>query len=229
MLNKISQSCLGSLFIYTFISLLNFGVEVKAETIDIEPKIIQESPTLEKWLQKIPNVLDEINNEPSFNAHLRLGYLYSPSNSDKLGIGVGIDDLFVGKSSLTLTGDYQTSFSGIDYSTGLNAQFYLLPLGYVVNVAPVVGYRSLGINQYNTQGLNLGGRVKLILSRNNSADISFTQTFVNLGNSDEVGISILSTGYAITSNFRISAEIQQENSKVHKDSHVGIFLEWILK
>jgi len=219
----LSSFLVSSLLIFSFIS------SVKAQEVEIDPEIKQESPTLNRWLQEIPNILEDIDNDPSFNTHLRLGYLQFPSNNNISGIEIGIDDLFIGKSSLTLTGDYQTSFQGNINSGGVNLQYYILPLGYVINIAPVVGYRSVNNEQYGTQGVNVGGRIKLILSRNNSADISLTQTFINPGGNDEVGVTILSTGYAVTPSLRLSAEIQQQNSHINKESHVGIFLEWILK
>ena len=44
---------------------------------------------------------------------------------------------------------------------------------------------------------------------------------------DEVGITNLSFGYAITPNMRLSTEIEKQNSRIKKDSQVSILLEWI--
>jgi len=209
--------------------LLNLISSVKAQEVEIDPQIKQDSPTLKRWLEKIPNILEDIDNDPSFNTHLRLGYLQFPSHNNTSGIEIGVDDLFLGKTALTLTGDYETSWIGNINSGGVNLQYYVLPLGYIINIAPVVGYRFVNNEQYGTDGVNVGGRLKLVLSRNNSADISLTQTFINLGGNNEVGVTLLSTGYAVTPSLRLSAEIQQQNSHVNKESYVGIFLEWILK
>ncbi len=218
-----------SYFITTGLLFISFLSSVKAEELEIDPKIIEESPTLQHWLKKIPNILEDIDNDPSFNTLIRLGYIQFPSQNNQGGIGIGIDDLFLGKTALTLKGDYQTSFNGHIQNAGVNLQYYLLPLGYVINIAPVLGYRFVTNEQYSTDGVNLGARLKLVLSRNSAADISLTQTFINPGGNDEVGATILSTGYAISPSLRLSAEIQKQNSRLNKESQVGIFLEWILK
>ena len=208
--------------------LFSFLPSVQAqEELEIEPKIIKESPTLQRWLKEIPNVLEDIDNDPSFKSRLRVGYLEFPSQHDKSGIAVGVDDLFIGKTNLTVTGEYQTAFQGNLSTAGVNFQYYVLPLGYIVNIAPVVGYRSVTTEQYSTDGVNVGARLKLILSRTSAADISLTQTFINPGGNEEVGVTVLSTGYAITPTLRLSAEVQKQNSRINKESHVGLFLEWM--
>ncbi|NES87707.1 MAG: hypothetical protein F6K10_43865, partial [Moorea sp. SIO2B7] len=97
-----------------------------------------------------------------------------------------------------------------------------------LNIAPMVGYRYLESNNYSTDGVNVGARLMLSLSRTGAADISLTQSFVSPGGREEVGITTLSFGYAITNNLRLSTDIQKQNSRKDKDSRVGIVLEWML-
>ncbi|MDJ0511491.1 MAG: hypothetical protein QNJ64_19915, partial [Crocosphaera sp.] len=124
------------------------------------------------------------------------------------------------------SGDYETSFGKRD-AGGVNLQYYLLPLGYYINVAPIVGYRSISTNNYSEDGVNIGGKIIFPLSRNGAADISFSQTFISPGDDDEVGITNVSFGYAITPKIRLATEIEEQNSRVEKDSQFSIILEWM--
>ncbi len=198
-----------------------------SNSIDINPQIIEESPVLQHWLQEIPNVLEDIRNDPSFRTRLRLGYSQFPSSDDAGGINVGVEDIFIGKTSLTVSGDYQTSFNGIRQAGGVDLHYYVLPLGSYVNVAPLVGYRSLGTKNYATNGVNVGAKLILSLSRTGAANITLSQSFISPGGEDEVGITTLSFGYALTDNLRLATDIQKQNSRVEKDSRVGISLEWM--
>jgi hypothetical protein len=197
------------------------------ETIDINPKLIEESPVLQRWLKNIPNVLEEIETDPSFRTRFRLGYSQFPSSGDVGGFNIGVEDVFLGKTGLTLSGDYEGSFNGVRKSVGANLQYYVLPLGNYVNIAPVVGYRYIETNNYTTDGLNLGIKLILPLSRKGAADISVTQSFISPGGDNEVGITNLSVGYAITPHVRLAADIEEQNSRAAKDSRVGIVFDWI--
>jgi hypothetical protein len=198
-----------------------------AESLDLPPETIDESPVLQRWLQEIPDVSEDIESDPSFRTRIRLGYSYFPSSDETSGFNVGVEDIFLGKTGLTLSGDYQTSFRGDRESAGGDLHYYVLPLGSYVNVAPVVGYRYVKSGDFSTDGVNLGIRLMLALSRTGAADLSLTQSFVSPGDSEEVGITTLAVGYAITSNLRLSAEIQKQNSSSAKDSRVGLVFEWM--
>jgi hypothetical protein len=100
-------------------------------------------------------------------------------------------------------------------------------LGSYINLAPVLGYRHLETDAYLTNGVNVGVRLLLVLSRGGAADISLTQSWVAPGTDEEVGLTTLSVGYAFTRNLRLSTDIQQQNARQSKDSRVGIVLEWI--
>jgi hypothetical protein len=198
--------------------------------LDLNPEIINHSPVLQRWLKKIPNILEEIKHNPSFTTKVRLGYAQFPSQDDSSGITVGVEDVFIGSSGLTIDADYQTSFRGdARTSAGANLNYYVLPLGSYVNISPVLGYRYFQRGDYSTEGVNLGGRVRLSLSPKGAADITLSQTFLSPGGSEEIGFTTFSAGYALTPNLRISADIQKQNSSQHKDESVTLFLEWMPK
>ena len=198
-----------------------------ASDLDLSPEIIENSPVLQRWRRKIPNVLNDIKNDPSFRTRLRLGYSQFPSSDDASGINVGVEDLFLGKTGLTLSGEYHTTFNGDRTFYGGDLRYYILPLGGYINIAPVVGYRYIETDRYTTDGLNVGARLMLVLSRGGAADLSLTQSWVSPGSDDEVGLTTLSVGYAVTRNIRISTDIQKQNARQRKDSRVGIVFEWM--
>lgn len=197
--------------------------------LDLDPKLIQSSPVLQRWLKQVPNVLDEIRHDPSFRTRLRLGYSQFPSTNHASGWNVGVEDVFLGRSGLTLNADYQGAFNGKREAWGADLRYYVLPLGSFINAGPVLGFRHLETTRYETEGLNAGFRVLLVPSRTGAADISLTQTWVAPGSDREVGLTTLSFGYALTSQLRLSTDIQKQNSRQRKDSRVGIVLEWMLK
>jgi hypothetical protein len=204
------------------------GSSEATEQLDLDAETIENSPVLQRWLEEIPNVLSEIRNDPSFRTRLRLGYSQFPSTDQASGFNVGIEDVFIGRTGLTVSADYQSTFEGDRQAYGADLRYYVRPLGSYINVAPVVGYRYLETDEYTTDDINLGLRFLLALSRTGAADISLTQTWVAPGSNEEVGITTLSVGYALTENLRISTDIQKQNSSFNKDSRVGIVLEWML-
>lgn len=198
-----------------------------AEELELSPEIIENSPVLQRWLHRVPNVLDDIRHDPSFRTRLRVGYSQFPSTDQAAGFNVGVEDVFIGRTGLTVSGDYQASFNGEREAVGADLRYYVLPLGSYVNVAPQVGYRYVETGDFSTDGVNVGVRLMLALSRTGAADISLTQSFVSPGSNQEVGITTLSLGYAVTRNLRLSTDIQKQNSIEEKDSRVGIVLEWM--
>lgn len=198
------------------------------EQLDLDAETIENSPVLQRWLEAVPDVLSEISNDPSFRTRLRLGYSQFPSTDQAGGFNVGIEDVFIGRTGLTVSADYQATFEGDRQAYGADLRYYVRPLGSYVNIAPVIGYRYLETDEYTTDNINLGLRFLLALSRTGAADVSLTQTWVAPGSNEEVGITTLSVGYALTENLRISTDIQKQNSSFNKDSRVGIVLEWML-
>ncbi|AKG20032.1 hypothetical protein [Calothrix sp. 336/3] len=201
--------------------------ETPSADIDISPEIINNSPVLQRWRRKIPNVLSDIKNDPSFRTRVKLGYVNYPSNGQISGVLIGVEDIFLGKSGLTISSEYQTSFNGDRQSFGTDLHYYLRPLGSYINIAPTVGYRYLETNDYTKSGVNLGAKLLLVLSRGGAADISLAQSWVEPGSGRDVGLTTLSVGYAVTRRLRISTDIQRQSAREGKDSRVGVVLEWI--
>jgi hypothetical protein len=195
--------------------------------IDLSPEIINGSPVLKKWMKEIPDVMNDINTDPSFRTRVKFGYSQFPSAGQAGGFHLAVDDVFFGRSGLSASANYNATFDGIRSNYGVDAQYYLLPLGGFFNVTPLVGFRHLQTDKYNRDGLNLGLKLMLIPSRGGGADISLSQSFVGLGGSTETGLTTLSVGYALTHNFRLSTDIQQQNAKENYDSRVGIGIEWM--
>jgi hypothetical protein len=199
-----------------------------SQKLDLPPEVIENSPVLRKWLKGVPNVLEDIRHDPSFRTRLRFGFSWFPSTNDAVGINLGVEDIFIDRTGLTISGNYQAVFNGNRLSTGANLHYFLFPLGGYVNFAPLLGYRYVQSNDFNTDGLNLGARLMLALSRTGAADLSLSQSFISPGGNNEVGITSLSVGYAVTSNLRLSSDLEFQNSREDKDRRFGINLEWLL-
>jgi len=195
--------------------------------LDLDPKLIQDSPVLQRWLTNPPDLAEDIRNDPSFRTRLRLGYVQYPSTDQAAGWQIGIEDVMLARSRFTLSADYQAAFNGDRESWGADLRYYVLPLGSVINIAPQVGYRRLETPQYTTDGVNLGAKLLLVPSRTGAVDLALTQTWVNPGGDEEVGLTTLSVGYALTRNLRLSTDFQKQNSRFRKDSRVGISVEWM--
>lgn len=193
-------------------------------TFDLPQEIIEDSPVLKRWLNNIPNILYDIYTDPSFRTRVGIGYVEFPSTEHDGGINITVDDIFIGKTGLTISGDYQTSFGRRD-AGGVNLQYYLLPLGNYINVAPMLGYRSISTNNYSESGVNIGGKLLFPLSRTGASDISLSHSFISPGEDNEVGITTLSLGYAITKNIRLATKIERQNSQVKNDNQIGVMFE----
>lgn len=200
--------------------------ELNAAPLDLDPQLIEESPVLQRWLQNVPDVRSEIRNDPSFRTRLRIGYSNFPSSDHASGMNVGIEDVFVGETGLAIGADYHTNFDRRQ-TYGSELRYYVLPLGSRVNIAPVAGYRHVEGDRYTTDGVSLGVRLMLSLSRTGAADLALSQSFVAPGTHEEVGITTLSVGYALTRQFRLSTDLQRQNAPQGKDSRVGVSLEWM--
>lgn len=199
-----------------------------SRSVDIDPAIVEDSPVLQRWSEEVPNVLSEIRNDPSFRTRLRVGYSQFPANEQASGFNVGVEDVFLGRSRLTVSGNYQRTFNGEREAYGADLHYYVLPLGSSINIAPVVGYRHIGTDRYATDGVNVGARLRIIPSRTGAADITLTQSWVAPGTDEEVGISTLSFGYAVTRDVRIATDLEKQNAPARKDSRIAVVLEWML-
>ena len=205
----------------------NNSTDEETNNIDLPPEVIEDSPVLQEWLKEVPNVLEEIKHDPAFATRLRLGFTWFPSTDDATGINIGVEDIFIGRTGLTLSADYQTAFNGDRNAVGADLHYFLFPLGKYINFAPQVGYRYVQSNDFFTDGVHVGGRLMLSFSRTGGGDISVSQSFISPGGSEEVGITSLSVGYAVTSHLRLSGDIERQNSLEDEDSRFGLNLEWI--
>ena len=198
------------------------------ERYELDADTVEQSPTLQRWVEERPDVLREIRNDPSFRTRIQAGYAVFPSNGETQGFMVGVEDWFIGNTALTLSGDYQQNFRGDRESYGADLRYYLLPLGGYINVAPVVGYRSITTAGSNIDGLNLGFQLKLIPSRGGGADFAYTQTWTAPGSNTAASTTELEFGYALTDQLRLSSEIKWQFTPGRTDSQLGVGLEWML-
>lgn len=199
---------------------------LNTQSVDLSPEIIEGSPVLQRWLQEVPNVLEEIHNDPSFRTRVRVGYAQVTSSDDGSGVNVGMEDLFIGDTGLTVSGDYFAGSGGFS-GGGAQLRYYVLPLGGYFNLAPVVGYRHIEGESYSTSGVELGGRAMLVLSRTGGADLSLGYSVVGIGGDQTVGLGTLAVGYAITPQFRLSTDIRRHDADGDNDTRFGIALEWM--
>ena len=206
----------------------NNSADEETNNIDLPPEVIKDSTVLQEWLREVPNVLEEIKLDPAFATRLRFGFAWFPSTEDATGLNLGIEDIFIGRTGLTISADYQTAFNGDRNAVGADLHYFLFPLGKYINFAPQVGYRYVQSNDFFTDGVHVGGRLMLSFSRTGGGDISVSQSFISPGGSEEVGITSLSVGYAVTPHLRLSGDIEQQNSLEDEDNRFGLNLEWIL-
>ena len=195
----------------------------QSSPIDIPPQI-RSSPTLQKWLRSVPNIQQDINNDPSFKTRVRLGYTrVTQGNTD--GLSLGLEDVRLGSTPVTLSASYNTSRT--DSSWGIDVQPYLFPLGGYFNLAPVVGIRSLSTSTTQTTGLNLGARLLLVPSRGGGADVTIQQTWTAIGTDQEVGIGKVSIGYAIAPKLRIATDLERWQGRSVFETRASLLLEWM--
>jgi hypothetical protein len=197
----------------------------RQNTQDIPDRVLKESPTLQRWLKEVPDLWEDIRHDPSFRTRLRLGFTTFPSTDNTGGINLGVEDIFIKRTGLTVSANYQSAFNGDRNSYGADLHYFVLPLGNYFNLAPIVGYRYVQSNDFNTDGLHLGLRLMLAFSRTGAGDISLSQSYISPGGSEEVGITSLSVGYAVTSKLRLSTDLEWQNSIEDHDSRAGINLE----
>ncbi len=204
------------------------GQTLTPEELDLPPETLQDSPVLQRWSDEVPNVLDSIRNDPSFKTRWRLGYSHYPSNDGQGGISVGVEDIFLGDTvPITISAEAHTTFDGDRQSIAARTNYYLLPLGQRFNVAPTVGYHYFSGEDYERDGIELGAKIQFNLSRSGAANVSLSQQFVNPGGAEEMGITTLAAGFAISRQWRLATEIQKHNSTKAKESRLGFFIEWM--
>ena len=203
----------------------NIKMSQRATELEIDRQVIESSPVLQRWLENPPDLLEDIYQTPSFESKVRFGIT---SRDNSLGVEAGVEDLFVGRSPLTVNGNYQTEFSGRESELQANIRYYVLPLGSYVNFSPIVGYRQF--NQFDRpqiSGLDVGLQGILVLSPH-SSDLRLSHTFTAPSSNLEMSKTTLSSSYAITKNLRLGTKIEWRRSPLIYDSRVGILFELAL-
>ncbi|MEM9768284.1 MAG: hypothetical protein AAF892_10445, partial [Cyanobacteria bacterium P01_D01_bin.71] len=114
-----------------------------AQRLDVDADIIEGSPVLQRWLEEVPDLAFDIDHDPAFRTRVRVGYAEFPAADNTGGVYIGVQDVFVGRTPLTLSGEYAVNGQGDSQSFGADVQYYLLPLGWYGNIAPVIGYRHI--------------------------------------------------------------------------------------
>jgi hypothetical protein len=221
------QLCRIGCSLFGLSGVLGVAIATQANPADLDPTWLNTSPTLQKWRQQVPDVAAEIANKPAFRTRIRLGAVQFESADPSLGWQIGLEDLQLGRSRLTLSGGYQATGPGTWKTWGGDVQYYLRPLGRRINLAPVVGYRQLKTPVYDQSGVNLGGRLAVSLSRGGGADLVLVQSWVAPGSSNAVGLTSVTLGYAVASHLRLSTSWQQQNAPSLKEQRWGLGLEWI--
>ncbi|MBE9061164.1 hypothetical protein IQ256_09280 [cf. Phormidesmis sp. LEGE 11477] len=198
------------------------------EPLNLAPETVEQSPVLQRWLEEIPDVRSDIRNDPSFRTKLQVGYSFFPSSDSTSGFVVSVDDVFIGDTPLTVSADYQQNFRGDRTAYGADLHYYVLPLGSYVNLSPIVGYRHAdSADDYSIDGANLGVRFRFVPSRTSAADVTVDQSWV-VGDREGLSVTHLNFGYAVTSNLRLSTDLEWQSTADEGDSRVGVNLEWLL-
>ncbi|AFY38040.1 hypothetical protein Lepto7376_1706 [[Leptolyngbya] sp. PCC 7376] len=226
MIKALSASILFNFGAIAYLSSPAMAQTLTPDQLELSPEIIEHSPVIQRWSEEAPNVLEDIRHDPSFTTRWRVGYSTFPSNDDRSGISVGVEDLFIKRTlPLTFSAEGHTTFDGDRSNFAARANYYLFPLGNRLNFAPTLGYHTFSGESYDRDGLEVGGKIQLNLSRSGASTISLSQQFVNLSGDEEMGITTLGVGYAFARHLRLATEIQKHNSTAAKESRVGIFLE----
>ena len=203
------------------------NIPAAADALNIEQDLVQRSPVLKRWLEAPPNVLSEIDNTPAFPTKFKVGVANVTSQDNDYELVLGIEDIFLGKSRFTVSGEYHQSLNQNTHNTNLwggNVRYYLLPLGAYINLAPQVGYTSLRQEGTEFQGPELGG--KLVFALFQTADVTLTETVILPSQGLTVGRTQLSFGYALSPSTRISADINFINAPTRQDTSFGINFEF---
>lgn len=202
------------------------------EALNLTPEVIEQSPVLQRWIEAVPDIRADIRNDPSFVTRLYAGYSVFPSSDNTSGFVVGIEDLFIADTPLTLSADYQqnidSNVTNRRQAYGADLHYYLLPLGDYFNVAPTLGYRyAESGTDYAVSGANVGVRLRFVPSRTGAADITLDQSWI-VGDSEGLSITQINVGYAVTKDLRLSTDLEWQRTADEGDSRVGINLEWSL-
>jgi len=149
--------------------------------------------------------LADIVNNPSFRTRLRLGYSQFPSTDQAPAWNAGVEDVFVGRTGLTLSGDYQATMA----SALLEEQICVTMASLVATSTSRAGGGLSASKKRTGTRVSISVRACYWSYRGGAADISLTQSWVAPGTDEEVGLTTLSFGYAFTRNLRFYRHSKQ--------------------
>ncbi len=178
----------------------------------------QSSPVFRRWTEGVPEVALEMIQRPSFRTRLQAGY-------GEIGDGaawvVGVEDLRLGQSRLMLGAQWG---QGGGFRSGYGElRSYIRPLGSAWNLAPTVGYQLIDLGDDQSEGLAVGGRLMVPLSRGGGADLAVGQRF-GLGGGT---VTTVGVGYAVAPRVRLATEFQRLRSGNAGETRGNLMLEWL--
>ncbi|MEM6447923.1 MAG: hypothetical protein AAF704_15375 [Cyanobacteria bacterium P01_D01_bin.123] len=194
--------------------------ELDAAEMDIDPEAIENSPTLRRWLQSPPNVLDTIRNTPTVPTRVQIGLV------DDRTWTVGIEDINLG-DRVTLSGTYRRAWDGSDaVEYGAALRYYVAARGAYVNFGPQLGYRYLDRGRRSFDGVTYGlfGTVSLAPG---AADLTWSYRLLEPQSASETTLVTVTTAYALSRSLRIAAQYNWWKSPAEKESSLGVLLEWV--
>lgn len=184
-----------------------------------------DSPVLRRWLQRPPDLLDDIENNQAFPTRLGIGLGLATSRNNDFEYHISLQDVVLANTRFSFSTDYSVgSSSASNQQWGTAARYYVAPLGAYFNIAPQIGYRSLVIDANARQGLEVGTKVLLALAPR-AADISIAQSWILASEGDSIGRTVLEFGYNLSPALRLSAAVELVNSTLRKDTNFGVKVE----
>ncbi len=190
--------------------------------LGLDGPIVENSPVLRRWLQRPPDLLEEIRNTPVLPTRLQAGF---ESASEWR---VGLQDLRLG-DRLTLSGDYRQSSENPEIRQyGSEVRYFVAPLGSRFNLAPQLGYRVLEQENRRLSGVSYGAFAVLALAPG-AADLTGSYRWVapQEGEEGQATLAEITAAYAISPSFRLAARYSLHHSTLTWESSFGVGLEWI--
>lgn len=190
---------------------------------ETDQELIESSPTLQRWLEQPPDLLQELQSRSLIPTRMQAGL-------DPDAWTVGLEDVRL-FDRLTVSGDYRRGFEGGEGSSerqfGSALRYYLAPLGSLVNVAPVVGYRQVeGLDQ-TLRGVELGAHAVLIPAPG-AADLTLSYTWISpSADQPTATLAQVTSAYTLTPSIRVGARYRRFSYAGDPDTSFGMIVEWI--
>jgi hypothetical protein len=189
--------------------------QVQPLELNLPPAMVEESSLLQSWPIAIPDLREQIKNEPIFSP--RIGVSLSDDQ-----LGVNFRRVNVPGTRWIIEGNYDS------INEGVSLDYYSRGLGHRLNIAPTIGYDSIEIEDRSRSGMSLGVKV-LLFGAGDGGDGSISHRFVNPGEgSKEMGITSLSFGYALTPGMRLATDFNFYRTIKHQEDQFKLNLEFLL-